>query len=112
MQLLVYEYLEELLILFLTVPISSLQERKEMSETEAGNFVRRLRSTFTAVERLPMPTIALVEGHALGGGAELAMAADIRVACASKATFSFPEVGCNNIDAFFCFVAALKAYSS
>lgn len=42
------------------------------------------------MQALPMPTVACVEGLALGGGAELALAADIRVA-SSSAVFAFPE---------------------
>ena len=47
---------------------------------------------FERLARLPMPTIALVDGPAVGGGAELAYAFDIRVAT-PDATFSNPEVG-------------------
>ena len=47
---------------------------------------------FERIRRLPMPTIAAVDGPALGGGAELAYACDIRVA-SPRATFGQPEVG-------------------
>ncbi|GAA3216241.1 enoyl-CoA hydratase/isomerase family protein [Microbacterium terregens] len=45
---------------------------------------------FTRIARLPMPVIAAVDGYALGGGAELAYAADIRIA-STRAVFGNPE---------------------
>jgi len=49
-------------------------------------------SLFAAVERFPRPTIAAINGYALGGGCELALACDIRVA-ADTARLGQPEVG-------------------
>jgi enoyl-CoA hydratase len=49
-------------------------------------------SLFAAIERFPRPTIAAVNGYALGGGCELALACDLRVA-ADTAKFGQPEVG-------------------
>ncbi len=46
---------------------------------------------YTEFERLPIPTIALIKGYCLGGGCELAMACDIRIAT-PNARFGVPEV--------------------
>lgn len=47
---------------------------------------------FDRIARLPMPTIAAVDGFAIGGGAELAYATDIRIA-STRAVFGNPEPG-------------------
>lgn len=69
---------------------ADLKERKEMTPDEARAFVDQLRQTFCEIEDLSVPCIAAVEGKALGGGLELALAADLRVA-GSKAGFGVPE---------------------
>jgi len=59
---------------------ADLKERAEMTQAEASAFVQGIRSAFTELEDLPMPVIAALEGAAFGGGLELALAADLRVA--------------------------------
>jgi enoyl-CoA hydratase len=51
-----------------------------------------VRQTLLELEELPHPTVAAINGHALGGGWELALACDLRVAV-SHARVGFPEVG-------------------
>lgn len=69
---------------------ADLKERKTMTPDEARAFVDLLRDTFNKIEDLPVPTIAAVEGPALGGGLELALSADLRVGGAG-AKFGVPE---------------------
>ena len=49
-------------------------------------------AVYERIARLPQPTVAAISGYCLGGGLELALAADIRIA-ATTATFGLPEVG-------------------
>ena len=71
---------------------ADLKERKTMTQDEVGEFVRSLRASFSNLERMPMPTIAAIEGAAMGGGLEMALACDIRIA-GSAAKIGLPETG-------------------
>ncbi|XBI47714.1 hypothetical protein VPH35_111603 [Triticum aestivum] len=71
---------------------ADLKERRLMGPSEVREFVNTLRATFSSFEALPIPTIAVVEGAAFGGGLELALSCDLRI-CGESATFSLPETG-------------------
>jgi enoyl-CoA hydratase/carnithine racemase len=67
---------------------------KEMADMSYTDMVKRsggLQSAFTAVARIPKPVVAAVTGYALGGGCELALCADVRIA-ADDATLGQPEI--------------------
>jgi enoyl-CoA hydratase len=63
----------------------------ELLERGRDQALRGVNSTlFERIRRLPMPTVAAVDGYALGGGAELAYACDLRVA-STRVRFANPE---------------------
>ncbi len=67
---------------------------KEMAETTAVDMYRyigRFQDVFTRLERLPKITIAAINGFALGGGCELTLACDMRIA-AEDAQMGQPEI--------------------
>ena len=70
---------------------ADISEMVNLSPQQAKGFSEKGQQTFFRIENLPIPVIAAVNGYALGGGCELAMACDFRMA-SRKAVFGLPEV--------------------
>jgi len=70
---------------------ADLKERQGMNEKDILVRMDYVKNIYLKLERLKIPTIAAINGTALGGGLELALACDLRVAV-EKMTFGLPEV--------------------
>jgi len=70
---------------------ADIKAMQEMSYTDMVDRSAALQSAFTAVADIPKPTVAAITGYALGGGCELALACDFRVAGRS-ARLGQPEI--------------------
>jgi enoyl-CoA hydratase/carnithine racemase len=70
---------------------ADIKEMADMSYTDMVRHSGPLQSAFTAVARIPKPVVAAITGYALGGGCELALCADRRIA-ADDAKLGQPEI--------------------
>ena len=71
---------------------ADIGEMSTLTKAEGEAFGKKGNDVFRKLETLPVPTIAAVNGFALGGGCELSMSCDIRI-CADTAVFGQPEAG-------------------
>ena len=78
---------------------ADISEMSTLNEQQGYEFGKRGAAVFRKIETLNIPVIAAVNGFALGGGCELAMACDIRI-CSANAKFGQPEVGLGIIPGF------------
>ncbi|MGI8311764.1 enoyl-CoA hydratase/isomerase family protein [Saccharopolyspora hattusasensis] len=70
---------------------SDISEFAEVRDDVVSKKLRKENCAFTAIEQLPQPVVAALNGSALGGGAEIALACDIRI-IDEQARIGFPEV--------------------
>ncbi len=77
---------------------ADIAEMVKLSAIQARHFLFSAQQTLNRLENLSMPTIAMINGFALGGGLETALACDIRVA-SKKALLGLPEVSLGIIPA-------------
>ena len=111
---------DEVLVVILTgagrsfVAGADIGQMKDFTSVQAKKFGAYGNSVFLKLENFPKPVIAAVNGFALGGGCELAMSCDIRLA-SENASFGQPEVGlgitpgCGGTQRLARFVGAGKA---
>ena len=71
---------------------ADIEQMSSINPSRAREFANHGMELMTYIENLEKPVIAAVNGFALGGGCELALACDLRIA-SSKAKFGQPEVG-------------------
>ena len=71
---------------------ADIGEMSTLTKAEGEAFGKKGNDVFRKLETMAIPTIAAINGFALGGGCELSMSCDIRI-CAETAVFGQPEVG-------------------
>lgn len=98
-------------VTYFTEPVSSLYGNHRAIR---DSYVRPIIEVFDAITALPCPTIAAINGHALGGGMELALACDFRLAAAGV-RLGFPEArlgalaGANGVQQLHRIIGRAKA---
>lgn len=70
---------------------ADISQFKELNSISAWNFAKKGRKVMDYIESVNKPTIAMINGYALGGGLELALACDFRIA-AEEAFLGLPEI--------------------
>lgn len=78
---------------------ADLGEWVDPTAQEAAALSRQGRETFSALAGLDIPSLAVIQGSAVGGGLELALACDVRV-CTDTAVLGLPEVRLGNLPAW------------
>ena len=78
---------------------ADITEMQAMTPVEAEDFALQGQAVLNAIESFPAPVIAAVNGYALGGGTELAIACDL-ILCSPNAVFGQPEVKLGVIPGF------------
>lgn len=71
---------------------ADLKERKTLTDIQVRRNLLKIGEVFSAIEQLPQPTIAMINGFAFGGGMELALSCDFRIA-ANSALMGLTETG-------------------
>ncbi|TRM79170.1 crotonase, partial [Sulfolobus sp. B1] len=70
---------------------ADISQFKELDPVKAWEFALKGRQLMDYIERFPKPSIAMINGYALGGGLELALSCDLRIA-SSSAELGLPEI--------------------
>ena len=78
---------------------ADIVQMQDYKALEGRKYADRAQTIFNKIESLEKPVIAAVNGYALGGGCELSLSCDIRIA-STKAVFGQPEVGLGVIPCF------------
>ncbi len=71
---------------------ADLKHMLSLEGEEFRQYIKKVQDLLCSIEVLPKPTIAVINGHALGGGCEFTLCCDFRFMAEAKATIGLPEV--------------------